>query len=421
MKARQLGVATILLASTAAAIPASGQATPECAPDNAGLTLPEGFCALVVADAVGRARHLTVADNGDVFVALARSRSADGGVLVLRDTDGDGTADRQERFGSGSGDDVQFHGAYLYYSTNSAVVRYRWQRGALKPTGPAETIVRGLPASGSHRAKSLAFGADGRMYVNVGSPGNVCQRSRREPEGKVPCDELENRAGIWQFDPDRTSQVQADGIRFATGVRNAVALAVRPQNDKLYAVVNGRDRLNAWPFYDNEQSAEKPSEEFIQIERGDDFGWPYCFHDTELGHKVLAPEYGGNGREVGRCRSAKAPVAVFPAHWAPLGLLFYTGNQFPERYHGGAFVTFHGSWNRAPLPQAGYLLAFVLFDGDVPAGGYDVFADGFAGAKKSPGGAEHRPVGIAQGPDGSIYVSDDRRGRIYRIVYLREE
>ncbi len=133
---------------------------------------------------------------------------------------------------------------------------------------------------------------------------------------------------------------------------------------------------------------------------------------------MLAPEYGGDGRKAGRCAEKIEPIVAFPAHWGPNGLLFYSGAQFPERYRGGAFIAFHGSWNRAPLPQGGYNVVFVPFAGDRPAGVWEIFADGFAGPDVSPRGAEHRPVGLAQGPDGSLYVSDDRGGRIYRISYL---
>jgi glucose/arabinose dehydrogenase len=112
------------------------------------------------------------------------------------------------------------------------------------------------------------------------------------------------------------------------------------------------------------------------------------------------------------------PLVDFPAHWAPNDLEFYTGTQFPGEYRGGAFVAFHGSWNRAPLPQAGYNVAFAPFEGEEPTGSWTVFADGFAGNDVSPNGAAHRPVGLAQGPDGSLYISDSRVGRIWRVMYV---
>jgi glucose/arabinose dehydrogenase len=163
---------------------------------------------------------------------------------------------------------------------------------------------------------------------------------------------------------------------------------------------------------------EKPAEEFVLIGQGSDFGWPYCYYDPASDTKVLAPEYGGDGREVGRCAEKDDPLIAFPAHWAPNGLHFYRGDQFPAEYNGGAFIAFHGSWNRAPMPQGGYNVVFAPFEGNEPTGEWSVFADGFAGSDVSPRGAAHRPVGIAEGPDGSLYVSDDAGGRIYRILYV---
>lgn len=399
------------------------QESPSCAPDNAGLTLSDGFCALIVADDVGPARHLTVAENGDVFVAITvRGRDGnDGGILALRDRDGDGRADERNRFAGGVGHDVEFHNGYLYFSTQEAVLRFPWRRGALEPAGPAETIVSGLPATRSHRAKSIAFGPDGALYVNIGSPSNACQESDRVAgsPGRDPCAERETRAGIWRFDADEPNQQQGDGRRYATGLRNTVALTAHPVTGALYGAVHGRDQLSAnWgALYTDAQSAEKPAEELVRIEDGDDVGWPYCYYDPELRKKVLAPEYGGDGKTVGRCASMKPPLIAFPAHWAPDGLVFYTGSQFPSRYRGGAFIAFHGSWNRAPLPQDGYHVVFVPFASGEPTGTWEVFADGFAGGAKDPRAAIHRPVGVAQGPDGSLYVSDDQGGRIYRVVY----
>lgn len=203
---------TLVLLALVAAPGAGAQEGPECAPHNAGLTLPEGFCALVVADGLGRARHLTVAQNGDVFVAAGRSRrdTVGGGVVVLRDTDGDGAADERVRFGSGTGNDVELRSGFLYFSTDDAIMRYPWSAGSMEPAGPADTIVSGLPARGGHRAKSFVFGPGGAIYVNVGSPSNACQEQDRTAgsAGKDPCDELESWAGIWRFDPDRSGQRQ---------------------------------------------------------------------------------------------------------------------------------------------------------------------------------------------------------------------
>lgn len=430
----------VLLAAALAATPvadAHAQAAgPACRPDNAGLTLPEGFCALIVADEVGRARHLAVAPNGDVFVALGQGRSEGDlpspSVMALRDTTGDGVADVRVTFGTVAGTGIALFGNYLFFAPDDGVLRWRWTPGQLEPNGTADTVVWGLTNRRQHSAKSIAIGNDGALFVNIGAPANACQtqpRSVRSP-GRDPCPLLETAGGIWRFPSDRVGQTQADGARFATGLRNVVALAVDPASGRLFGVQHGRDDLaRLWPGvfpdvaneeggYDVRVNAEKPAEEFFQIDAGGDYGWPYCYYDPEREQKVLAPEYGGDGKTVGRCASAGQPIVGFPAHWAPNGLVFYTGDQFPAEYRGGAFVAFHGSWNRAPREQEGYNVTFQPFANGAPSGLFTVFASGFEGsAPKSPREAEHRPTGLALGPDGSLYVSDDQRGRIYRIVY----
>ena len=238
--------------------------------------------------------------------------------------------------------------------------------------------------------------------------------------GIDPCPELPIRAGVWRFGADRANQTEADGQHFATGTRNMVALAVNPRDRLLYGVQQGRDMLHDnWPeLFTVQQQADLPSEEFIRIREGIDNGWPYCFHDWQQNLKVLAPEYGGDGHIVGRCAGMNQPILAFPGHLSPDGMLFYTGTQFPGRYVGGAFVALHGGFNRAPLPNEGFQVVFVPFAGTSPAGGWQVFADGFAGGGTPlPQAAAHRPVGVAQGPDGSLFVSDDKAGRIYRIVW----
>jgi glucose/arabinose dehydrogenase len=393
---------------------------PACDADNGGLTLPEGFCAVVVADQVGAARHLVVTQSGDLFVALENGggAGAQGGVLALRDTNADGKAELRARFGPEGGTGIALGHGVLYFSSPSTVYRFQLVGQRLAPRGAPEVIVRGLP-TGGHAARNLALSPDGRvLYVNIGSPSNSCQAADRSAEspGKDPCPELATRAGIWRFDAAKRDQGQADGQRVATGIRNAVGLTVAPDG-QLWATQHGRDQLGQnWPkLFTIEQSAEKPSEELVQVREGDDFGWPYCYHDLELGHLVLAPEYGGDGKQTGRCAQKKEPAVAFPGHWAPDGLMFYTGAQFPAAYRGGAFIAFHGSWNRAPLPQAGYRVVFVPFKGGRPVGTYQTFADGFW--HQNGTGPQHRPVGLAQGPDGSLYISDDAAGRIWRVMY----
>jgi glucose/arabinose dehydrogenase len=402
----------------AAGSPVGPAAKPSCDSDNGGITLPDGFCALVVADQVGRARPPAVAANGDIFVALEDGRGAKGGFLALRDTTGDGKADVRETAGPGGGTGIALSKGTLYFSTATTVFRFALPAGRLKPVGEPSVIVKDLPPGG-HNARNLALSADGRtLFVNVGSPSNVCQVADRSNEspGKDPCPELATRAGIWRFDAEKQDQTEETGTHYATGIRNAVGMVVAADG-QLWSTQHGRDQLfQNWPkLFTVEQSAEKPSEELLRINQGDDFGWPYCYHDLELGHLVLAPEYGGDGKQVGRCAQKKEPALAFPGHWAPDGLLFYTGSQFPASYRGGAFIAFHGSWNRAPLPQAGYRVVFVPFKDGKPVGTYQTFADGFW--HETGTGPQHRPVGLAQGPDGSLYVTDDAAGRIWRVIY----
>jgi glucose/arabinose dehydrogenase len=430
-----LGAMLVALAACAPASDQAAEAAPggapsplasHCLADNGGITLPDGFCAILVTDSLPGTRHLDVAANGDLFVArrnwrLARNEPLRiGGVAVLRDTDGDAIPDHTETWGENGGNDVLIADGFVYHAPDDAVLRYPLDSGSMTPSGPPDTIVSGLPDTQNHTAKSIALGPDGSLYVNIGSPSNACMVESRTAgsPGHDPCPELDTRAGIWRFDAARTGQTQADGTRFATGLRNVVALRMHPETDVLYGSVHGRDQLHdMFPdLYSVDQSTEKPSEEFVRIDEGSDFGWPYCYHDPEVGQKLLAPEYGGDGREVGRCAAKDMPIIGFPAHWAPNDLEFYTGHQFPERYRGGAFMAFHGSWNRAPNPQDGYRVVFVPAAGNTPGTDWEVFADGF----RQEGGevnATARPVGLAMGPDGSLFISDSFRGRIWRVVY----
>lgn len=394
-----------------------------CSPDNGGITLPKGFCAVVVADGVGAARHLTVDQNGDVYVALSSEHDG-GGITALRDTTGNGRADIIKYFGDYTGTGIAVHDGYLYFAPNESVLRYKLRQNELVPDAKPQTIVEDLPEQHEHAAKSMAFDDNGYLYVNIGAPSNSCQKQDRvlHSPGLKPCPLLKRHGGIWRFRADQTGQSQSEGTRYVTGTRNVIALAWDPLDKQLYGVQMGRDQLHdLWPEqFTVKQNAELPAEEFLRLDEGDDFGWPYCYYDQIQGKRVEAPEYGGDGKRVGPCAKYGKPIMAFPGHWSPIALLFYTGKQFPQQYHGGAFIAFHGSWNRAPEPQQGYKVVFVPFKNGKPVGKYRDFADGFKGKQvlRSPSAAKFRPVGLAQGPDGSLYISDSQQGRIWRVVYM---
>lgn len=394
-----------------------------CAADNAGLTLPTGFCAGVFLDSAGGPRHLVVAANGDVLVMRqnrARGDSTGGGVLVLRDANKDGKAEVVGSFGPVGGTGIAMLGTALYIDAKTAILRYTLPVGAVAPDGVPDTIVKGIPGGG-HVARNIALDGQGALFMNVGSNSNSCQEAERKNNSKGidPCAELATRAGIWKFSATQTGQTFSTSARFATGIRNAMGLAWHPTERQLYATQHGRDQLfqNWAPMYDEAASADQPAEEFLKVNAGDDFGWPYCYFDTNLKYLVLAPEYGGNAKDAGRCSAKKAPTVYFPGHWAPNALLFYTGTAFPARYRSGAFIAFHGSWNRAPKEQAGYKIVFVSSTKGTFGGSYETFADNFAGGQLDPSKAAHRPTGLATAADGALLVTDDKGGRIYRIVY----
>jgi glucose/arabinose dehydrogenase len=191
------------------------------------------------------------------------------------------------------------------------------------------------------------------------------------------------------------------------------------EDNSLYAMNHGRDFLdNRAPLYFSEwQNAILPAEEFMKIKPGDDFGWPYTYYDHFKDKRMLAPEYGGDGLK--EASGYADPLMGMPAHWAPNDLLFYKGSQFPERYKKGAFVAFHGSTNRSPYPQAGYIVAFIPFENGKPTKQWEVFADGFAGVDTlvNMHDAKYRPMGLAEGPDGSLYISESKQGKIWRVIF----
>jgi glucose/arabinose dehydrogenase/mono/diheme cytochrome c family protein len=405
-----------------------------CAQNDSGLKLPPGFCASIFADGIGHARHLVVAPNGVVYVNTWSGRyygndtpHAGGFLVALQDTTGAGKADVTQRFGEtvqsggAGGTGIGLYGGGLFAEINDKIVRYALPAGSIVPQGPAVPIVTGLPLTGDHPMHPFTIDRDGSMYIDVATPTNACQVKNRIPHspGIDPCTELETRGGIWRYDVNKTNQAFSPAGRFATGIRNGEGFGIDAA-DRIFVTQHGRDQLHAnWPeLYKPEEEATQPAEELLLLKHGADYGWPECYYDGVQRKLVLAPEYGGDGgKKVGTCAAKSAPIAAFPAHWAPNGMALYDKQQFPAHYLHGVFIAFHGSWDRAPYPQGGYNVVFQALAGDHASGQCEIFADGFAGVVEAPGQAAHRPSGVAIGPDGALFVSDDIRGRIYRIVY----
>ena len=390
--------------------------------DNGGITLPENFGALVVADTLGRGRHLVVNDAGDVYIHLAKLTDKGHGIIALQDSDGDGRADIIREYGKITGTGIKLHKGHLYFSSRTEIYRAEIGEGQLLPINEIDTLIHMEDGTG-HMEKTFTFDDQGNMYVNIGSASNACQVEQRTEgsPGIDPCTELETRAGIWKFSDSELHQQQTLDKRYATGIRNAVALSWNDHVNKLFALQHGRDDLHRfWPeYFTEEDNLELPAEEFLDIEEGDDFGWPYCFYNHFKKQKLLNPEYGGDGEITGRCENAKDPLLGFPGHWGPNDLLFYRGDLFPAKYKNGAFVAFHGSWNRLGHEQQGYKVVFIPMENGRPSGDWEVFADGFMGPVpiESPSDAQYRPCGLAEGPDGSLYIVDSQHGRVWRILY----
>jgi glucose/arabinose dehydrogenase/mono/diheme cytochrome c family protein len=411
--------------------PASNDACPK---SDSGLKLPPGFCATIFADGIGHARHLVAAPDGVVYVNTWSGRyygndtpHAGGFLVALKDNTGMGKADFNQRFGEtvqsggAGGTGIALYKDGLFAEINDRIVRYSLPAGSIVPNGAAVPVVTGLPLGGDHPMHPFTIAGDGSLYIDVATATNACQGQNRIPRspGIDPCTELETRGGIWRYDANKTNQTFSPAGRFATGIRNAEGFAIDDAG-RIFVTQHGRDQLHAnWPdLYKPEEEATQPAEELLLLKQGGDYGWPKCYYDAIQAKLVLAPEFGGDGGKTqGLCASKSAPIAAFPAHWAPNAMALYDKEQFPIHYRHGVFIAFHGSWDRAPYPQSGYNVVFQALEGDHAPGKCEVFADGFAGAVESPGQAEHRPSGLAVGPDGSLFVSDDVRGRIYRIVY----
>ena len=386
------------------------------------IKLPAGFKAQVVAENLGSARHITITPQGNIYIKLSKLKDGKG-IVMLQDKNNDGKVESQKTFGNYIGTGIYAKDNYLYASSDDDVYRYKLNdQGEVINMNQPEKIISGLINRRQHESKSIVLDNSGNIYVNIGAYSNACQEKDRTKgsKGMTPCPILDSAGGIWQFSASNLNQTYANGTRYATGLRNVVGLDWNTSLNKLFVMQHGRDQLfQLYPeFYDAKQSAELPAETMYAVNKGDNCGWPYVYYDQLQKKKILAPEYGGDGKKTGG-DDVIDPTVAFPGHMAPHGLLFDTGSMFPERYKNGAFIAFHGSWNRAPEKQKGYFVAFVPFKDGKPSGEWETFADNFAGMEEiqSPGQAKHRPCGLAQGPDGSLFVTDDVKGSIYKITY----
>ncbi|MEO8584096.1 MAG: PQQ-dependent sugar dehydrogenase, partial [Flavitalea sp.] len=433
---KKIFFAVIMIAGLAACKQKAG--LPPGDKDNGGLFLPDNFQALVVVDSIGEARHLAVNTNGDIYVKLQYNNKMNGkgGTVGLRDLNGDGKADSVVYFGDytdigGSAVGMTIHDGYLWTSTVNQVLRTRLTDGDLIPKSKTDVMLTDEDTAVEnhwHTTKPVAFDNKGHMYIPFGTPSDAGQDIRLYgpvgiPNGKglEPPIDLENHGGIWRFDANKTNQKQKDGYRYSTGIRSIVGMQWNKKDESLYAVVNGIDNFHTiYPtIFSSWQAAVFPAEMLIKATDGANFGWPYAYFDQIVGKQVLQPGYGGDGKIIGRASEFTAPVMGFPGHWAPMDVMFYDGDQFPERYKNGCFIAFHGSTDRSPYPQAGFIVVFVPFENGKPNNKYEVFADGFTGMDTvvNTNDAVARPMGLSTGPDGSLYISESNNGKIWRVMY----
>src|SRR6266436_3936917 len=359
----------------------SASNSPEVAKPPAGFlpTVPQGFRANVFASNFKYPRWLTVAPNGDIFLA----DSGAGEIVVMRDQQNTGGAQQREVFVDGQKEPfgIVFHESYVYVGNTNEVVRFRYDPKTSKRLGEKEHLLD-LPTRG-HSTRSLAFSADGaHLFVGVGSASNI------------DTGEDQRRAAVTICDPDGKN-----ARLYATGLRNPVGLALEPVTGEIWTTVNERDELGD----------DLPPDYFTSLKDGGFYGWPYSYIGDNVDSRVKPQRPDLVARAI-------IPDVLLGPHVAPLQFAFYTGKQFPESYRGGAFVAEHGSWNRAT--RSGYQIAFVAFKDGKPSADPVPFMTGLV---PDPGGQDvyGRPVGVAVARDGSLLVSDDGAGVVYRISFAK--
>ena len=340
----------------------------------ADITVPPGFTVNVFAEGLNAPRFLNFGPDDALYVADRRN----GRIARLPDNNGDGQADSIDTFAGDLNNphSLVYHQGAWYVGVPNGVVRLVDSNND-GTADERDVLIDDYP-TGGHSTRTVEFLPDGRMVVSVGSSCNVCD------------EEDPRRAAIVVYDSPQATGEQV----FATGLRNAVGLAIHPQTGELWATNNGRDLMGD----------DMPPETVYIVNEGKDYGWPRCHSGN-----IIDPDMG----QPGDCDNVEKPVAAMQAHSAPLGLTFYSGDNFPTTYQGDLFVAFHGSWNRT-IPT-GYKIVRLPLDGNTLSGPVEDFAVGWLNSETEE--TSGRPVGLAVGPDGALYVSDDKGGFIYRIIY----
>ncbi len=384
-----------------------------------GLKLPKGFHATVVADSIPGLRHIAVRDNGDLYISTRPARGAASTGIIAVHMNPDGQVVSTEHFGKiDGGTGIRFYKGDLYASTVTGIYKFGFKGDAVLPAGDPAVVVDGMPAGGQAN-RVIALDDKGGLYVGVGGSGNICNDPNApkgsKPIGLTPCPGLVGRGGVWKFDATKTGQKFADGEQIATGLRDMDGLDYR-KGDALYGTMHDRNGTSVtWPDLVSAEDEKNIADELHRLTKGANMGWPTTYYDGKRKIRLIAPEYGGDGKKEAKKGEFATPVYAFAGHSAPLDLLFYNGKSFPKAYQGGAFVALHGA-------GAPYNVLFLPFSGKGKVGKPVLFADGFTAApgpdgKPVAGGNAFKPVGLAVAPDGSLYVGDGQKGKVWKITY----